>query len=791
VEKVSIGKKAGFLAVLAVLAVISAVGIVLGERTSPGKVDGGETEGLVISADSGFYQQDVEVSVAAPAGSRVYYTVNCEMPDSAQGQLYEEPILLRAEDEEQVYILRFAAVYDDGTESEVYTRSYFLGSNIADRYDTLVLSIVGEPEDLFGYEDGILVPGARYDEFMEENPDAHPGGGVEANYTLRGAEAEREVELMLFDASGEEIFSQTGGVRVAGELSRLNNHKSLRLYARREYDEQNKFVYDFFGDLYSLEDGTLGQEYKRLLLKNSGQDYGYGFVRSELIGRLADQAGFPDTQHVRPVCVYINGDYYGCYWLSSNYDEQYFENRYGEYDGSFVVLEGGDRQKTASDEADEEEVRRVAEFNASYDAFSQEDLTVEENYESLREFLDVENYLQYFAIENYVGNDDWPDANVKTYRYEAGESGYGEDVFDGRYRMLLFDTDYGFGLLFYHETIGCLVNAMTLDKIMYERSPLFAALMQREDCRAYFTSYTLDLMNGAMSAENVAEQLDALHSSRVNELTRTVETDGLVGGLLLEDEVNMETVERNIQSIKNYASARPDYVLQDIQEKFDYHQQYQLTVVSDSEFSTVKINTVYSDGDTFTGTYLKEIPVTLTPCLGPNEVFSYWLVDGVVRTSEELVLQGDDISRDNISLDEIEVHLVTAEVSEPQLRIRAVAAKGDEDYVELVNLSSQSISTGKYYLSDSEDKYQYSLPVVVLKPGETIRLVGKNNYSAESLGQFSLNFNLKEGENLTLTYLKEEVDSVVIPDLSADGVYVKDFQKGVYVEKKYVEEKQE
>lgn len=780
-EKISIKGKCIFLIAMAVAFIVCAVGIARTQGLSEEGVPEEDADKLGISADSGFYAEDLWVTISAPREAKVYYTLDCEEPTPESGLLYEEEISFRAEEEEQLYVLRVKGYYEDGTESEVYTRNYFCGSNIADRYHSLVLSMVGEPEMLFGYEEGILVPGARYDAFMKEHPDIHPGADVQANYTMRGREAEREVFLEMFDEGGQTLFTQMGGVRVVGEMSRRNHHKHLRLYARREYDEKNEFSYDLFDDLYSLEDGTLGQEYKRLLLKNSGQDYAYGFVRGELVGRLADQAGFPDTQHVRPVCVFINGIYYGSYWLTSNYDGQYFENRYGAYDGEFVILEGGDRKKRASDETDQEEVRQVEEFNAMYAKLSEMDLTDDVNYRELQEFLDVENYLQYFAIENYVGNFDWPQTNVRTYRYVAGESGYQEDsVFDGRYRMLLYDIDYGFGLAFYYGTLGTLVNKMTLDKILYDSSPLFAALMQREDCREYFTSYTLDLMNGVMQAENVAKQVDALHASHREELARMYEVEGLIGGELLGDVVlEMGTVESHIQQIKVYAQERPQYVCQDIYENLGYGQQYKMTIVSESDLSSVKINTVYCGNNTFSGTYLKELPVTLTPCLGPNEVFDCWMVDGVKHQEQELVLQGEDIPGDAL-----EVRLVTTELATPLLQIAAVASRGQEDYVTLVNLSTQDISTKGYYLSDNEDSYQYALPVIILKPGESVRFVGKDNDSAESLGEFVLNFNLKEGETLSLTYMSEIVDQVTLPKLSRDGVYVKDFQKKVYIEQK-------
>lgn len=767
------------VAVLGCLFLFSALGILWQSESGTEKDYAGKT--FSISADSGFYDQDLEIAVTVPKNACVVYTSDCEEPTLETGTVYDNPIVITAGEETEATVLRFRVFYEDGTSSEVETRTYLCGKNSKSRYDTLVLSIVGEPDGLFGYENGILVPGKAYDRFLEENPGAHPGGGgLTANYTLRGREYERAVWLEMFDAQGKGILAQNGGIRVAGELSRLNNHKSIRLYARKEYDEEkSQFKYDFFGDLYSAVDGSLGQKYKRLLLKNSGQDYGHGFVRNELIGRLAAQAGFPDTQHVTPVCVYLNGIYYGSYWLCSNFDDQYFENRYGDFDGSFQILGGGEREKTAADEEVQEKAA-AEEYNTLYNRFAGMDLKDDENYEQLTQWMDVENYLQYFAIENYVGNDDWPDANVKSYCYLAGESGYGEGVFDGRYRMLLYDTDYGFGLLYYYDTIGCLVNEMTLEKILYEKAPLFAALMEREDCRAYFTSYTLDLMNGAMGAENVSEQVDILHDQHRQELSRTLEVPGLVGGLLLdESQLSMEVVEKNILQIKNFATVRPQYVLEDIEDKFGYGKQYTLHVICEDVLGGVQINSLLNEKEDYTGTYLKELPVTLTAKPGINEQFSCWLVDGVPYTEEVLVLQGDKVTGDSV-----EVRLVTVKSETPQLQIAAVSAKGHDDFIDICNLSDKAVSTKGYYLSDTEDLYKYRLPVLVVEPGETIRFVGKDNYSVESLGQFTVNFNLKEGEVLSLSYLDRTCDRVLIPDLSADGVYVRNFSEDRYVEQK-------
>ncbi|MCM1264147.1 MAG: chitobiase/beta-hexosaminidase C-terminal domain-containing protein [Butyrivibrio sp.] len=102
---------------------------------------------MVISLDSGFYTDNQQIEIDTPEGAVVYYTDNCGLPDVDNGMRYENPISIESEEKEQVYVYRFKAFYKDGTESEVETRTYFLGKNIDGRYTTNVLSIAGGAAD--------------------------------------------------------------------------------------------------------------------------------------------------------------------------------------------------------------------------------------------------------------------------------------------------------------------------------------------------------------------------------------------------------------------------------------------------------------------------------------------------------------------------------------------------------------------------------------------------------------------------------------------------------------------
>ncbi|MBQ4537662.1 MAG: CotH kinase family protein [Lachnospiraceae bacterium] len=725
---------------------------------------------LTVSVDSGFYDKDLTITAKAPAGTEIYYTDNCEEPNKENAIPYTEPIRLEVPDEEaeRIHVLRFKAYFPDGTESGIMNRTYFLGEEIEARYTTNVLHITGEPEDLFGYENGIFVGGKRFDQFVEANPDAHFGGGIDANFEMRGRESERGVFVEYFTEDGESLFSQNAGVRIHGGATRMKNQKSFQLYARSEYDIQNRFEYPVIRNLTSQVDGTIAEEHKRLIVRSGGTDNGFAYIRSELTGVLASEAGFPDVMHAEPVCVYINGMYRGVYWLENNFDAQYFENRYGEYTGEFAVVGGSDQEKEPDDTYQE----YVDEYNEMYTKFSTADLSVDANFEELERMLDVENYLQYFAIQNYVGNGDWPSNNLKVYRYVAPDGQYTADsAFDGRYRHLLYDTDYGLGLLLEKETVGTTADEFTLDRIL-EESPLFAALMERAECRDYFVQCSLDLMNGVMSLGNVERNLAAMHSSRSEELRYMLEETDIQKDTLWtwerESVWTYENVEKSYQDILNFAGNRPRTVLSDMISTFDfeYADAYILNVSKGNCFSNVDINGMVVSDAVFSGTYLLNIPVKLTPCLTRNEVFEHWVVNGNVVEEQELIITPSDLIEQQVN-----VELVVHDTEAPVLQISALKSNGNNDFIELTNFSNQSITTNGYFLSDNDDMYKYKLPNMTILPGESKRFYGKNCALEESLGELELNFNLKKDEQITLSHNEAVLETVRIPDLSENGVY--------------------
>jgi len=366
------------------------------------------------------------------------------------------------------------------------------------RYKHVIFSITGDPAELYEKPDGIMY-----------------GDNVE----LRGRESEREVYVEAINQDGSLVFEQGAGIRIYGAASRFSALKSFKLFARKEYDENHgQFDLDLFGTVGA--DGEVIPEYDKLVLRSYGNDFQFGFIRDELNQRLAAQAGYTDCEAVIPAVVYLNGAYYGLVYLHESYCDDLLKDKFGKGEGKFELLEGTDTEMKM-EEDDPDEATIAWQYNDRYDYFAAADLTDEAVYAELCAFMDVENYLQNFAFNICVNNRDWPQNNFKCYRYFAAE---GEEYtpgtrLDGRWRYLLHDMDFSMGLYEQDETQAKYNNIKRILTPGDERySPLFAHLLEREDCRSYFRSEMERLMNGVLSAENMLATLDEMTTERFFEM---------------------------------------------------------------------------------------------------------------------------------------------------------------------------------------------------------------------------------------------------------------------------------
>ncbi|MDD4702427.1 MAG: chitobiase/beta-hexosaminidase C-terminal domain-containing protein, partial [Desulfovibrio sp.] len=181
-----------------------------------------------------FYSRPVNVTISSgQPDALIYYTIDGSQP-TQNSALYADPVPLPFAGDKPCVVVKAVAVVD-GQESTVTAHSYFFAPDIQSRYSSYVFSLSTDGENLYGHEEGILVPGKlRADSML-----LYPGKGEgehDANYKGRGREWERPVDVEVFAPDGARLLSHSAGIRVFGGVSRHFAQKSLRLIARRVYE---------------------------------------------------------------------------------------------------------------------------------------------------------------------------------------------------------------------------------------------------------------------------------------------------------------------------------------------------------------------------------------------------------------------------------------------------------------------------------------------------------------------------------------------------------------------------
>lgn len=408
---------------------------------------------VVFSQQGGFYEDSFPLELWCPDGLHIRYTVNGATP-TADAQPYSEPLFLNEElfsksdiytivncipsvyhavdDVKHAIVIR-AAVFDDNDScvGPVVTHSYFIKALGCDLHGLPVLSLAADSLDLFDYETGIFIPGANYD------PADSTSTG---NYNMTGREWERQINMEFYETDNSGLNQQCG-LRTHGGASRWFQQKGMRLYARDEYGKK-RFKHRFF-------ETTPIASFKRLnlhpyrcsnWLHTGGQEY--------LSQRVAAQLDI-DGLGVRQVVVFINGEYWGIYTLEESPDERYLEDHYDidldevnilKYWGVTAYGDGMDwwRFRNWIENAD---LNQPA--DSAY-AFSR---------------IDIPSFIDYFLLEVFGANLDWPQNNVLLWQASEGAP----------FRMMFFDGDGCFTRWYYPALYNAMHqggNSLIINKLM-------------------------------------------------------------------------------------------------------------------------------------------------------------------------------------------------------------------------------------------------------------------------------------------------------------------------------------
>ena len=370
-----------------------------------------------------FFTGQKTVRVSVPAGCTLAYTVDGSTPTLQNATTYRNNSsgkLSRTLTLRESSVCRFRLFQGGKLPSEVVTRSYLVnttGGNL-----TLpVVSVTANYDDLFSDEYGIYVQG---------NGNGRPGNG-QASPCNWNMDWERAVnfEYLVPDAQGnysEAVFNQLVDFEVCGGWSRAWNPRSFKLKANKLYGVGN-MDYPFFNDKpYNRN--------KTLQLRNGGNDTDCR-IKDAALQEIVRRSGlYLDCQAWQPAHIFINGSYMRLLNIREPNNKHFASANYGldtDYIDQFEICpDSGYVQKSGTKDA----------FNQWY-ALSQ-DCADDNVYQYICDNLvDIDEYINYMAVEFFLGTTDWPQNNVKGFRaLQDDENGHTV----GKFHFVLFDLDHAF-----------------------------------------------------------------------------------------------------------------------------------------------------------------------------------------------------------------------------------------------------------------------------------------------------------------------------------------------------------
>lgn len=470
------------------------------------------TSQLIFSKNAGFFNQAFNLNIHSLLGDTIYYTLDGSTP-TMNSNVFKDSIFIYNRSSEPNYFSEFrtspdqslisnkawespsvtldkaniirCVSYNGGVpSSKVYTSTYFVDENIFTKYTVPVISLVTEESNLFDNDSGIYVPGVH---FNINNPE------WTGNYCQSGIEWEKPVHIEYYDKYGDIKFKQNAGIRIHGGKTRIAAQKSLRLYARNEYDKKH-----FNYPLLPQKENT---EYKRFILRTTmGSWYDQSIIKDVLAHEIAKDLDI-ETQDFQPVIVFLNGEYWGVHTLRDKIDEHYINYEF-DIDKDSVDLIGGNYNLIFA--GDNSHYKNLLEF------IEHNDINELSNYEYVKTQIDIDNYIDYLISEMFFANFDWPENNMKLWRPQTK---------NGKWRWIFYDLDAGLKNIDYNMFVHC---TNTDESITWPNSPrstfLFRNLLKNSDFVDQFVKRYAEILNANFSTTSMLTKAASIKELYENEI---------------------------------------------------------------------------------------------------------------------------------------------------------------------------------------------------------------------------------------------------------------------------------
>ena len=428
-----------------------------------------------LSVDEGFYASAQTIVLAQENGGQIYFTTDGSIPTTAS-TLYTQAIQASA-----TTVIRAIAYEGGKLPSKVSTNTYFIAEesappmittlpliSISMNPDHLGDSAVGESSvaDLLG----IYARGTNGTYGINCDADDTP-----SKYANWNQSWDRPVNIEYFDKDNIKTFEFGADISISGQCSRYNKRKSFAIELDSKYGTKSlKYaLYESKPDVKKIKDFKIRA--------GNGND-----VLSTL---LAKSGGFNvDYQAHQAVRFFLNGEYWGVYYLREKKGKDFLNSNYPDIDEDNTdiiaynlhgyVEKAGD--STIFDNG-------IKEFINDSD----NDISTEADYQTVLSMIDEDNFIDYMVVMIYSSNRDWIFNNNRWWR---------EKIDGAKWRFMLDDLDSGF-------------KNSDFDSFAFLKfsrpifvSKLFDELMKNSTFKQKFISRFNDQLDTVFQPDNVSER---------------------------------------------------------------------------------------------------------------------------------------------------------------------------------------------------------------------------------------------------------------------------------------------